>query len=233
MDLTGEDLQRMLSINVFGVFYGLKHQIPVMERAYAETGRGGAILNVASAAGLIGAPLLSAYAASKHAVVGIDRRRSSGRGLSGPTLQTPSINRAAIPPACARVRGRTAGGVDRAHGSLTAGRDDPSAGPPRETNMTQSLQQKVISGLAALTIGVGVLAAAAPAQAKPWHHHHHGGAIAAGVIGGLALGALAASAAQPVYAAPVYAGPACYRAKQPVTDVFGNVLYYQTVKVCH
>ncbi len=53
--------------------------------------------------------------------------------------------------------------------------------------MTQSLQQKVISGLAALTIGVGVLAAAAPAQAKPWHHHHHGGAIAAGVIGGLAL----------------------------------------------
>src|SRR3712207_3153985 len=89
---------------------------------------------------------------------------------------------ARLPPqADDHVRGRTAGGVDRAHGSLTAGRDDPSAGPPRETNMTQSLQQKVISGLAALTIGVGVLAAAAPAQAKPWHHHHHGGDIAAGV----------------------------------------------------
>ena len=87
--------------------------------------------------------------------------------------------------------------------------------------------------LSALALAGTLLTGAAPAQAGPWHHHHHGGAIAAGVIGGLALGALAASAAQPVYAAPVYAGPACYRAKQPVTDVFGNILYYQTVKVCH
>jgi NAD(P)-dependent dehydrogenase (short-subunit alcohol dehydrogenase family) len=83
VDLTGEDLQRMLSINVFGVFYGLKHQIPVMERAYAETGRGGAILNVASAAGLIGAPLLSAYAASKHAVVGLTRTAAAETARRG------------------------------------------------------------------------------------------------------------------------------------------------------
>jgi hypothetical protein len=42
--------------------------------------------------------------------------------------------------------------------------------------------------------------AAAPAQARDWHRHHHdrGGAVAAGVIGGLALGAIAGSAlAQP------------------------------------
>ncbi len=73
VDLEGEDLERMLSVNVFGVFYGMKHQIPAMEKAFAESGRTGAILNVASVAGLIGAPLLAAYVASKHAVVGLTK----------------------------------------------------------------------------------------------------------------------------------------------------------------
>jgi hypothetical protein len=52
--------------------------------------------------------------------------------------------------------------------------------------------------LAALTIAGTSMIAAAPAQARDWHHHDRGGAIAAGVIGGLALGAIAGSAlAQP------------------------------------
>ncbi len=102
--------------------------------------------------------------------------------------------------------------------------------------MTPSLKQTMISGLAALTLGAGLVAASAPAQARPWTP---GGAVAAGVVGGLALGALAASAAaHPVYAAPVYVAPvhvgtACYRTRQPVTDIYGNVLYYQVVRACH
>jgi len=83
VDLEGEDLQRMLAVNVFGVFYGLKHQIPAMERLFAETGRGGAILNVASVAGLVGAPLLSAYVASKHAVVGLTRTAAAETARRG------------------------------------------------------------------------------------------------------------------------------------------------------
>lgn len=83
VDLTGDDLQRMLGVNLFGVFYGLKHQIPAMERAYAETGRAGAILNVASVAGLIGAPLLSAYVASKHAVVGLTKTAAAETARRG------------------------------------------------------------------------------------------------------------------------------------------------------
>jgi len=52
--------------------------------------------------------------------------------------------------------------------------------------------------LAALTIAGTSMIAAAPAQARDWHHHDRGGAIAAGVIGGLALGAIAGSViAQP------------------------------------
>ena len=73
VDLTGDDLQLMLSVNVFGVFYGLKHQIPAMERSHVQTGRVGAILNVASVAGIVGAPLLGAYVAAKHAVVGLTK----------------------------------------------------------------------------------------------------------------------------------------------------------------
>ncbi len=38
-----------------GVFYAMKHQIPAMERQFRETGKGGAIVNIASVAGLAGA----------------------------------------------------------------------------------------------------------------------------------------------------------------------------------
>jgi hypothetical protein len=52
--------------------------------------------------------------------------------------------------------------------------------------------------LAALTIAGTSMMAPAPALADHWHHHDRGGAVAAGVIGGLALGAIAGSAiAQP------------------------------------
>ena len=63
-----DEFDRMMAVNARGVFLGMKHQLPPMIAA----GRG-AILNVASAAGLVGAGHLSAYAASKHAVVGLTR----------------------------------------------------------------------------------------------------------------------------------------------------------------
>lgn len=63
-----EEFERMMAVNARGVFLGMKHQIPAMIRA-----GGGAVLNTASAAGVVGAGMLSAYAASKHAVVGLTR----------------------------------------------------------------------------------------------------------------------------------------------------------------
>ena len=92
-----------------------------------------------------------------------------------------------------------------------------------------STKTTLLSALTAVTLGA-VLSSAAPAEAKSWKHHH-GGVIAAGVIGGLALGALAASTA-PVYAAPVYYAPTCYKVRQPVTNSWGHILYYRTVRVC-
>lgn len=66
---TGEDeLDLSFAVNTKGVFFGMKHQI----RQMLAQG-GGVILNVASMAGLGGAPKLAAYVAAKHAVVGLTR----------------------------------------------------------------------------------------------------------------------------------------------------------------
>lgn len=67
-DTDADELDRQLDINVKSVMYGMKHQIGAMREAGAGT-----ILNVASVAGLNGAPKLAAYAAAKHAVVGLTR----------------------------------------------------------------------------------------------------------------------------------------------------------------
>ncbi|WP_204113766.1 SDR family NAD(P)-dependent oxidoreductase [Shimia biformata] len=66
--VSGDEFDRSIAINAKGVFLGMKHQLPMMHAA-----GGGAILNVASAAGLVGAAMISAYAAAKHAVVGLTR----------------------------------------------------------------------------------------------------------------------------------------------------------------
>lgn len=65
-------MRKMFEVNVMGVFNGLKAQIPVMEGQ-----GGGAILNTASVAGVTGAPLLAAYAAAKHAVIGLTKTVSA------------------------------------------------------------------------------------------------------------------------------------------------------------
>ena len=59
---------RLMDINVKGVWLCLKYEIPQMLKQ-----AGGAIVNTASAAGLVGSRQLSAYVASKHAVVGLTK----------------------------------------------------------------------------------------------------------------------------------------------------------------
>ena len=78
------DFETVMAVNVHGVFHGMSRQIAVMEEQFRRDGRGGVILNIASVAGLVGAPLLAAYAASKHAVIGLTRSaaiESAKRGV--------------------------------------------------------------------------------------------------------------------------------------------------------
>lgn len=63
-----ENWQRTLAVNLTGVWSCMRHEIPAM----LERG-GGAIVNCASVAGLVGFPAIPAYVASKHGVVGLTR----------------------------------------------------------------------------------------------------------------------------------------------------------------
>ena len=64
IDHTGDEWDRLMAINVKGVFLGIKHETPAMIAS-----GGGAIVNMSSVAGLGAAPLLGAYCASKAAVL--------------------------------------------------------------------------------------------------------------------------------------------------------------------
>ena len=57
-----QEARRVIDVDLMSVFYCMKHQLPVMEKQYRDTGVSSSILNVASVAGLIGAPTLSVYA---------------------------------------------------------------------------------------------------------------------------------------------------------------------------
>ena len=67
-DIGEEDWERLITINLKGVWAGLKAELPVME----DQGEG-AIVNTASEAGLVGMGGLANYVASKHGVVGLTK----------------------------------------------------------------------------------------------------------------------------------------------------------------
>ncbi len=67
-ECTEENWDKTIDINLKGIWLCMKYEIPQM----LKLGKG-AIVNVASVAGLIGFPGLPAYVASKHAVVGLTK----------------------------------------------------------------------------------------------------------------------------------------------------------------
>jgi NAD(P)-dependent dehydrogenase (short-subunit alcohol dehydrogenase family) len=70
---------RMLAVNLTGVFLCLKHEIKQM----LAQGGGGAIVNTASIAGLIGLPTSAHYVAAKHGVVGLTKTAAMEYALDG------------------------------------------------------------------------------------------------------------------------------------------------------
>jgi NAD(P)-dependent dehydrogenase (short-subunit alcohol dehydrogenase family) len=72
--------QRVIDINLNGVLYGMRYQIPAMLTAGAA---GSAIVNMASIHGAVAAIGNSAYTAAKHGVVGLTKNAAAEYGPQG------------------------------------------------------------------------------------------------------------------------------------------------------
>jgi len=76
----GADWDRTIAVNLTGVYYGCKHGVAAM------TARGGgSIVNLSSMLGLIAVevPVVEAYTAAKHGVVGLTRHYATNYGKQG------------------------------------------------------------------------------------------------------------------------------------------------------
>jgi NAD(P)-dependent dehydrogenase (short-subunit alcohol dehydrogenase family) len=74
------DWQRVIDINLNGVLYGMRYQIPAMLKAGAA---GCAIVNMASIHGAVAAIGNGAYTAAKHGVVGLTKNAAAEYGPQG------------------------------------------------------------------------------------------------------------------------------------------------------
>lgn len=114
-DVSLEEFEHVMAVNVRGVFLTLKHVLPGM----VERGRG-AVVATASAAGLQGVNWFGPYCASKHAVVGLVRSVAMDVARSGVrvnavcpgTVRTPILGLLrSTPPEIARQTQRAGTGL--------------------------------------------------------------------------------------------------------------------------
>jgi hypothetical protein len=108
------------------------------------------------------------------------------------------------------------------------------------------MTMRTLTVASATLLLIGATALPTEAQARYYYHGHHhgnGGAVAAGVLGGLAVGALAAGAARPYgygypargygygYGDPGYGYGGCYVTRQRVIDDW-SYPHWRRVRVC-
>jgi NAD(P)-dependent dehydrogenase (short-subunit alcohol dehydrogenase family) len=77
-EMTAEDFDRLIGINLRGVWLGMKYEI-----AHMLASGGGAIVNTSSMAGVEGLANVAIYAASKHGVIGLTKSAALELARSG------------------------------------------------------------------------------------------------------------------------------------------------------
>jgi NAD(P)-dependent dehydrogenase (short-subunit alcohol dehydrogenase family) len=77
-DYANDLFDRMIAIDLRGTFLSMKHEL-----AYMAASRNGSIVNIASAAGLVGVPGFAGYVAAKHGQIGLTRAAALDYGSYG------------------------------------------------------------------------------------------------------------------------------------------------------
>ena len=101
-ETTVEQWRKIMAVNAEGVFLGCKHAIPAMRRS-----GGGSIINLSSAAGLVGTPMFPAYSASKGAVRLLTKSVAAHCRNKGDAIRCNSIHPGGIDTPLLRAITRT------------------------------------------------------------------------------------------------------------------------------
>jgi NAD(P)-dependent dehydrogenase (short-subunit alcohol dehydrogenase family) len=118
--------QQNISVNLNGVFFSMKHQIPVMLRQ-----GGGAIVNTSSGAGVKGFPGQAAYCAAKFGVIGLTKAAALDYAMSNIRINAVSPGIIETP-----MMARFTGGTDEGKKAAIAQEPIGRVGRPEEIAAT-------------------------------------------------------------------------------------------------
>ena len=106
VDYPEDTFDRVIAVNVRGVFLGLKYVLPVM-----QSQRAGVVINTGSTGSHVGATGVAAYVASKHAVLGLTRCAALEVAGDGVRVNAvcPGSTRTRMLQSLAEERGKQAG----------------------------------------------------------------------------------------------------------------------------
>jgi NAD(P)-dependent dehydrogenase (short-subunit alcohol dehydrogenase family) len=121
-DFEEEEWNRIMDVNVRGVFLCMKYQIPLLLKQ-----GGGAIVNTSSGAGVIGIKGGGAYAASKHAIIGLTKSAALDYAA-----QNIRVNAVAPGYISTSMMDRFTGGSTEGWGKITAEEPIGRVGQPEE-----------------------------------------------------------------------------------------------------
>lgn len=143
-DITEEEWDRIVDVNLRAVFLCMKYQIPLLQKQ-----GGGVIVNTSSGAGVKGFSGQAAYAAAKHGVIGLTR--SAALDYAGENIRVNAVCPGIIgTPMMDRFTGGTAQGREAVIAQEPVGR----MGKPEEIAATVLW---LCSDLAAFVVGASIV----------------------------------------------------------------------------